>query len=87
MVSHDYNWKKKMTEKTKTKDGLKLKKNNSGPWLYSVTGRRADLCALTFHSLVQLVDPQIWIHSFHRSLALWSINHDSVLTYHHNIYW
>ena len=88
MLSHDYNWNEKKKKVKEEQDGLKLqKKINSGPWLNSITGRRAYLCALTFHSLVQLVDPQIWIHSFDHSLALWSINHDSVLTNHHNNYW
>jgi len=42
------------------------------PVVDSITGRRAYLCALTFHSLVRLVDPHD--HSFIRSLACSLIN-------------
>lgn len=79
--------KKNKKKKVKRRTGWTHDEKNSGPWLNSITGRRAYLCALTFHSLVRLVDPQIWIHSFDHSFALWSINHDSVLTNHHNNYW
>lgn len=69
MITTETKKKQKKKSKKEEQDGLTMKKN-SGPWLNSITGRRAYLCALTFHSLVRLVDPQIWIHSFDHSFAL-----------------
>lgn len=70
MASHDYNWKKEEKKKPDDSSWTQKKEENSGQRLNSITGRQAYVCALTFHSLVRLVDPQIWIHSFDRSLAL-----------------